>query len=67
MNSYIVVTSQNGKSYYLAKQRIGNAGFSTIATFINEQMARDTAALLNNRFDPPSLSEVPKLVKGARR
>lgn len=44
--TYIVVTAQNGRSHYLAKQRIGG-GYTTIATFQNEQMARETAALLN--------------------
>jgi hypothetical protein len=44
--TYIVVTAQNGRSHYLAKSRIGG-GYTTIATFQNEQMARETAALLN--------------------
>lgn len=55
--TYIVVTAQNGRSHYLAKQRIGG-GYSTIATFQNEQMARETADLLNNRFELPPLASV---------
>lgn len=55
---YIVVGSQNGKSYYLAKRRIGG-GFSTIATFQNEGMAKETCDLLNTdtRFDDKKRSK----------
>lgn len=61
MSQYIVVTSQNSKSYYLAKERIGG-GYTTIATFTHESAAKDTAALLNNRFEPPRLVKL-----GAKR
>ena len=63
--NYIVVSAANGRSYYLAKSRIGG-GYSTIATFLNEGIAKETAALLNH---PPYKIEVaaPKLVKGGRR
>lgn len=45
---YIVVTSQNGRSYYLAKQKIGGAGaYVTIATFLSEETAKKTAEILN--------------------
>lgn len=47
---YIIVTSPNGRSYYLAKSRIGG-GYSTVATFMNEGLAKETADVLNAQFD----------------
>jgi len=68
--NYIVVSAANNRSFYLAKQRIGGAGYATIATFLNEQMAKDTAALLNQAAAPAnSFGEafVSKVIKGGRR
>jgi hypothetical protein len=46
--TYVVVISANGKSYQLAKQRIGTKGeYSVIATFLCEGMAKKTAEILN--------------------
>lgn len=63
---YTVVTSSNGKSYYLCREKIGG-GYNTIATFLNEQLAKETAAILNNvyfdataRKEPTRLREVKK-------
>lgn len=65
---YTTVASANGRSFYLAKQRVGGVGYSIIATFTNEQMAKDTAALLNNALALENgKALLPKLVKGARR
>jgi len=46
---YIVVASANGRSFYLAKQKIGSAAYTTIATFMNEETAKKTAAVLNDK------------------
>lgn len=43
---YITVLAPNGKSAYLAKARIGG-GYTTLATFLNEETAKKTAAILN--------------------
>lgn len=51
---YIVVTSANGRSFYLAKSRIGG-DYTTIATFLQESAARETADLLNNKEYLPRL------------
>lgn len=75
--SYIVVTSPNGRSHYLAKQKIGGGSYTTVATFLNEQMARDTARVLN-QFDLNQTDLVdewrkgfekpqPQIIKGGRR
>lgn len=66
--NYIVVTSQNGKSYFLAKPRIGG-GYFTIATFQNEGVAKETAELLNMSaaLDREVKFPVRKVVKGGRK
>lgn len=43
---YITVLAPNGKSAYLAKERIGG-GYTTLATFLSEDTAKKTAAILN--------------------
>jgi hypothetical protein len=43
---YITVLSPNGKSCYLAKERIGG-GYTTLATFLSEDTAKKTAKVLN--------------------
>ena len=69
--TYIVVSAANGRSYYLAKSRIGG-GYSTIATFLNEGLAKDTAVALNAGIERSlemahGIKNTPKLVKGGRR
>jgi hypothetical protein len=44
---YIVVASANGRSFHLAKQKIGSEAYTTIATFTNEDTAKKTAAVMN--------------------
>jgi hypothetical protein len=46
---YIVVASANGRSFYLAKQRIGSEDYITIATFTDEVNAKKTAAAMNEK------------------
>lgn len=48
---YITVTSANGRSYYLAKQRVGLKEYIVIATFTSESQCRETAAVMNKQFD----------------
>lgn len=48
---YITVTSANGRSYYLAKQRIGQPDYIVVATFTSEPQCRETAAVMNKQFD----------------
>lgn len=48
---YITVTSANGRSYYLAKQRVGLEEYVVIATFTNEPQCRETASVMNKQFD----------------
>lgn len=48
---YITVTSANGRSYYLAKQRVGIKEYVVIATFTSESQCRETAAVMNKQFD----------------
>lgn len=43
---YITVASPNGRSFYLAKMKIGG-GYVAIATFLNENTAQKTAKVLN--------------------
>ena len=47
---YIVITAQNRKSHYLARQKIGG-GYGVIATFLEEGTAKHTAELLNSLPD----------------
>lgn len=44
---YTIVTSPNGRSFYLAKERIGG-GYAVVATFLAEGLAKQTAEILNN-------------------
>jgi hypothetical protein len=44
---YIVAASANGRSFHLAKQKIGSEAYITIATFTNEDAAKKTAAVMN--------------------
>ena len=48
---YITVTSANGRSFYLAKQRIGVEGYTVVATFTSEASCQETAAVMNKQFD----------------
>jgi hypothetical protein len=48
---YITVTSANGRSYYLAKQRVGLEEYVVIATFTSEPQCRETADAMNKQFD----------------
>ena len=48
---YITVTSPNGRSYYLAKQRVGSNDYIVVATFTSEPQCRETAAAMNKQFD----------------
>lgn len=50
---YIVVTSPNGRSFYLAKEKIGGGAYTTIATFQSEETAKKTAALINASKEKP--------------
>lgn len=58
---YVTVLSPNGKSTYLAKERIGG-GYTTIATFLNEDTAKKTAAILNRHRSEDQ--EIEKTVSG---
>ena len=61
---YIVVASANGRSFYLAKQRIGDEDYIIIATFTDEVNAKKTAAAMNEKSseaqDPQGRSRVGK-------
>lgn len=57
---FIVVAAQNNRSYYLAREKIGG-GYTVIASFMEEQTAKETAALLNS--DKDFKAKVAKLGK----
>lgn len=48
---YITVTSANGRSFYLAKERIGVEGYTVVATFTSEASCQETAKVMNLAFD----------------
>ena len=64
---YITVLAPNGKSAYLAKARIGG-GYTTLATFLNEETAKKTAAILNRHRseDQEIENTVSKIVEKRR-
>lgn len=64
---YITVLAPNGKSAYLAKERIGG-GYTTLATFLSEDTAKKTAAILNRHRseDQEIENTVSKIVEKRR-